>query len=124
MREELSPPTFATQAKSAVFHARNPQVAEALQALKDKDWQVRMAAAVALEEIGPRAARAIPALIQTLERDEREDVRRAAAEALGSVDLTTMKALSALVRALDDKSNCVRWAAARTLDSFTRQSVS
>jgi HEAT repeat protein len=124
MREEMAQLISAPPVNNAVFHTHNPKVVEALQALKDEDWQVRMAAALALEEIGPRAAPAIPALIQTLERDEREDVRRAAAEALGSVDLATMKALSALVRALGDKSNYVRWAAARTLDSFTRQSVS
>ena len=123
MREKLSPPISATQVNNAVFCAHNPKVAEALQALKDKDWQVRMAAAMALEEIGPRAALAVPDLIQTLERDKREDVRRAAAEALGGVGLATREAISALVRALDDKSDYVRWAAARTLDSFTRQSV-
>ena len=124
MREELSLPTSAAYINNAAFYAHNPEVAEALQALKDEDWQVRMAAAVAIEGIGPRAKLAVPTLIQTLERDEKADVREAAAEALGSVGQATTEAISALVGALDDKSDYVRWAAAKALDAFTRQGVS
>jgi HEAT repeat protein len=124
MREEFSLPTSTAYIKNIAFYAYNPEVAEALQALKDEDWQVRMAAATAIEGIGPRASLAIPSLIQTLEEDEREDVRQAAAVALGGVGLATKEAISALVRALDDRSDYVRWAAAKALDAFTRQSVS
>lgn len=123
MREELSFPTSTAYINNTAFHAYNPEVAEALQALKDEDWQVRMAAAMAIEGIGARARLAIPTLIQTLERDEKADVRKAAAEALGSVGLATTEAISALVCALDDTSDYVRWAAAKALDVFTRQSV-
>jgi HEAT repeat protein len=124
MREEISLPVSAAYIKNAAFYAYSPEVAEALQALKDEDWQVRMAAATVLEGIGPRARLAVPTLIQTLEEDEREDVRQAAAEALGGVGLATTEAISALVRALDDRSDYVRWAAAKALDAFTRQGVS
>ncbi|MFL7791955.1 MAG: HEAT repeat domain-containing protein [Anaerolineae bacterium] len=124
MREELSLPTTAAYINNTAFYAYNPEVAEALQALKDEDWQVRVAAAVAIEGIGPRAKLAVPTLIQTLERDEKADVREAAAEALGSVGQATKETISALVGALDDKSDYVRWAAAKALDAFTRQSIS
>jgi HEAT repeat protein len=124
MREDLSPLISTNLAGNAALRAYNLDVSEALEALRDDDWQVRVAAAVALEGIGPRAALAAPALIQTLEKDEREDVRRAAAEALGSIGPVTTEAISALVHALDDNSDYVRWAAAKALDAFTRQGVS
>jgi hypothetical protein len=123
MREEISLPVSAAYIKNTAFYAYHPEVAEALQALKDEDWQVRMAAATALEGIGPRARLAVPSLIQALEEDEREDVRQAAAEALGGVGLATSEAISALVSALDDRSDYVRWAAAKALDAFTWQGV-
>lgn len=123
MREEIPLPISAAYIKNMAFHAYNPEVAEALQALKDEDWQVRVAAATVLEGIGPKARLAVPCLIQTLEEDERADVRQAAAEALGGVGLATPEAISALVHALDDRSDYVRWAAAKALDAFTRQGV-
>ena len=119
MREEVSPLASATLADNAALYAHILDVSEALQALKDNDWQVRTAAAMALEEIGPRAAVAVPDLIQTLEKDKREDVRRAAAEALGSIKPTAMEAISALTRALEDQSAYVRWAAAKALSAIT-----
>jgi hypothetical protein len=97
MREGLSPLISANLACNAALYAYNLDVSEAL---------------------------AAPALIQTLEKDEREDVRRAAAEALGSIGPVTTEAISALVHALDDNSDYVRWAAAKALDAFTRQGVS
>jgi HEAT repeat protein len=87
--------------------------------LQDTDWQVRTAAAMALEEIGPKAIAAVPALIHTLEQDKREDVRRAAAEALGSIGPRAIEAASALSRALEDQSAYVRWAAAKALRAVT-----
>jgi HEAT repeat protein len=116
---EVSPLAFVTLADSLALHAHIPDVSEALQALRDSDWQVRTAAATVLEEIGPRAAVAVPDLVQTLEKDKREDVRRAAAEALGSIKPMAIEAISALSRALEDQSAYVRWAAAKALDAIT-----
>jgi HEAT repeat protein len=121
MREGVSPLAFAAFAESVALRARTLDVLEALQALKDTDWQVRTAAAVALEEMGPRAAKAVPVLIQTLEQDKREEVRRAAAEALGSIRPATVDATSALTRAVEDPSAYVRWAAARALSAITER---
>lgn len=121
MREEVSPLVSATCADNAALYAYILDVSEALQALKDNDWQVRTAAAMALEEIGPRAAVAVPDLIQTLDKDKREDVRRAAAEALGSIKPTTIEAISALTRATEDQNAYVRWAAAKALSAITER---
>jgi HEAT repeat protein len=112
---EVPPLTFAALADNVALYAHLLDVSEALQALRDNDWQVRTAAAMALEEIGPKAIEAVPVLIQTLEKDKREDVRRAAAEALGSIKPTAMEAISALTQALQDQSAYVRWAAAKAL---------
>jgi HEAT repeat protein len=76
---------------------------------------------MAIEEIGPRAAVAVPDLIQTLEKDKREDVRRAAAEALESIRPAAIEAVSALTGALEDQSAYVRWAAAKALSAITEQ---
>jgi HEAT repeat protein len=121
MREEISPLASATLADNVALYARILDVSEVVQALRDNDWQVRTAAAMALEEIGPRAAVAVPDLIQTLEKDKREDVRRAAAEALGSIKPTAIEAISALTRALEDQSAYVRWAAAKALSAVTER---
>jgi HEAT repeat protein len=119
MREEISPLASTICVDNAALYAYILDVSEALQALKDNDWQVRTAAAVALEELGPRAAVAVPDLIQTLDKDKREDVRRAAAEALGSIKPTAIEAISALTRATEDQSAYVRWAAAKALNAIT-----
>ena len=123
MREETLSLASATLAEDVILCKHILDVSEALQALRDNDWQVRMAAAMALEEIGPRAAVAVPDLIQTLERDRREEVRRAAAEALGSIKPTALEAISVLTRALDDQSAYVRWAAAKALNAITERKL-
>ena len=121
MREEVSPLASAPLVENAALYTYNLDVSEALQALRDDDWQVRTAAAMALGEIGPRAAVAVPDLIQTLEKDKREDVRRAAAEALGSIKPTAIEAISVLTQALEDQSAYVRWAAAKALSAITER---
>ena len=121
MREEVSPLASVTLADNVALYAHILDVSEALQALRDNDWQVRTAAAMALEEIGPQAAGAVPDLIQALEKDRREDVRRAAAEALESIKPTAIEAISALTRALEDQSAYVRWAAAKALSAITER---
>jgi HEAT repeat protein len=121
MREDVSPLASATLAGNAALYVHILDVSEALQALRDNDWQVRMAAAMALEEIGPRATEAVPVLIQTLEKDKKEDVRRAAAEALGSIKPTAIEVISVLTRALEDQCAYVRWAAAKALGAITER---
>jgi HEAT repeat protein len=121
MREDRLPFTSTSLVDGVALYAYNPAVSEAIQALRDADWQVRTAAAMALEEIGPGAIAAVPTLIQTLEHDRREDVRRAAAEALGTIKPTAGEAITALTKALKDPSAYVRWAAARAMNAVTER---
>jgi hypothetical protein len=60
----------------------NPQVVQYIEALKDKNWDVRQSAADALGNIGD--ASAVPALIEAL-KDENKGVRGNAAGALGKI---------------------------------------
>jgi HEAT repeat protein len=94
-------------------------VLEALQALRDDDWEVRTAAAVELETIGEGAAKAVPALVQVLESDTTEEVRRAAAEALGSIGPAAEEAIPVLAHALSDENVYMRWAATKALKAIT-----
>jgi len=61
-----------------------PAVPSLVEALRDKDWRLRLACAQALGRIGPAAKAAIPALTKAL-KDQSKDVRKAAAEALRKI---------------------------------------
>jgi HEAT repeat protein len=112
---EATSPAPRALADAATLCACNSDVSEALQALRDDDWEVRAAAATELETIGAGAAKAVPALIQTLVSDETQDVRRAAAEALGSIGPAAKEAVPVLAKALSDENVYMRWAATRAL---------
>ena len=85
------------------------------------DWEVRAAAAMELETIGTKAAKAVPALIQVLESDKTEEVRRAAAEALGSIGPAAEEAIPILARVLTDENVYMRWAATKALKAISDQ---
>jgi HEAT repeat protein len=119
MREDASTLDSVLSANSAAFYPRELYISEAIQALQDDDWQVRMAAAMAIVEIGPWATAAVSALVRVLERDKRDDVRMAVAEALGSIGPKAREAVPYLTRALDDQSAYVRWAATKALEAIT-----
>ncbi len=78
-----------------------------IQALRDGNWRVREAAAEALGQMGD--ARAVEPLIQAL-GDEDGRVREAAAEALGQMG--DARAVEPLIQALGDEERWVREAAA------------
>jgi HEAT repeat protein len=73
-----------------------------IQALGDKNENVRQAAAVALGEIGPEAKEAVPALTQMLE-DEDKDVRQYTVEALREIGPEAKEAVPALIQVLIDR---------------------
>jgi HEAT repeat protein len=80
-------------------------------AMRDKDPQVRRMIIAALSEIGPAAKTAVPALVGSL-RDRCEAVRRRAAIALAELGPPARAAVPALVAALKDSDAMVRrWAA-------------
>jgi HEAT repeat protein len=116
---EASSFTVGPLASAAPLCAYGGDVLQALQALRDDDWEVRAAAAVELESIGAGAARAVPALIRVLESDKTEEVRRAAAEALGSIGPAAKEAIPVLARMLSDDDVYMRWAATKALKAIT-----
>jgi HEAT repeat protein len=75
--------------------------------LKDEGRGVRYHAAEALDQIGPDAKDAVPALVEGL-KDENINVRRYAAGALGQIGSNAKEAVSALVQALKDNNDVVR----------------
>jgi HEAT repeat protein len=80
-----------------------PAVEPLIQALKDKDINVRRGAAETLGKTGD--ARAVEPLIQAL-KEENEDIRRNAALALGEIG--NAKAVEPLIQALKDEDRYVR----------------
>lgn len=78
--------------------AGSQAVAPLAAALEDADATVRINAAMALENIGPLAAPAVPALIKAL-RDPDAKVRPWAARALGSIGPAAEAAVPALQKA-------------------------
>jgi len=85
-------------------------VKDLIKALRHRDKDVRISAAMALGEIGD--TRAVEPLIQAL-KDENWLVRRGVVVALGSI--ADARAVDPLVQALKDKVNYVRMLAAETL---------
>jgi HEAT repeat protein len=105
---------IGADAKEAVPHLTK--------ALDHKDPEVRIAALIALGEIGKPSAPAAGKITQLLAGDEMEGVRYAAAFALGSMGHTET-AERALTNALDSENEFLRvagaWALARLADEET-----
>ena len=78
-----------------------------LEAVDEKEIDVRESAAEALGEIGPDAKDAIPTLIDLLQ-DREVYVRKSAANALGEIGLHAKEAVPALITALGDEDSWVR----------------
>jgi HEAT repeat protein len=87
---------------------------EWIKELDHNDWEVRRNAARALEQKGPEAKDAIPALIEALE-DEDEYVRTAASRALGKIGPEAERAIPALMKMIKDQVMIVRMGAAAGL---------
>ncbi len=85
------------------------------EALGAKEAPARMAAAWALETLGPGAAGAEPALVEALGSDPEPGVRAFVARALGALEPTGPPVVPALFEALDDPHEAVRHAAAWAL---------
>jgi HEAT repeat protein len=89
--------------------ARADDLTKLIADLKDKDSDVRRAAAKAIAEMGPDGKPASAALITALKNDKDLFVRRFAAQALGDVGADPKTAVPALASALkeDDKKELV-----------------
>lgn len=75
--------------------------------LADKDYSVRVSAAMALSRIGPRAAPALPQLVPLLD-DEEWAVADAAVRAVAAADPSGRHSVPALVRVLINKKHDLR----------------
>jgi len=80
--------------------------------LSDPEPQVRQSAARALEQIGPAARPAIPALVRMFAADSASGARRGAGLALGRIDATTQEVVGQAALALQDGDRGVRQSAA------------
>ena len=110
---------FARQGWDGLVEIGSPAVDVLIEALNDRDKDVRRAAAQALGEVGDRKAAA--PLIEVLRGDESSYVREAAAKALGQID--DPRAIDALTEALEDRDRDVRLAAAEVLGRTTKPRV-
>jgi HEAT repeat protein len=99
--------SFGAQAKTAVGPLTG--------LLADPDSEVRWNAARTLGKIGPEARAAVPALVETLNKDDVALVREHAAEALGDIGPDAAAAVPDLARALKDRDARVRRDAVRSL---------
>ncbi|TET84797.1 MAG: HEAT repeat domain-containing protein [Anaerolineales bacterium] len=88
-----------------------------IQVLEDEheDDSVRGVAAVALMQIGPEAAEAVPVLIQVLTDENDFWLSPLAAQALAQIGPETTEVFSALVRALEEGNSSIRETAAEAL---------
>ena len=84
---------------------------EWIEELDHNDVEVRRSAARALEQTGPEAKDAIPALIEALE-DKDEYVRAAAGRALGKIGPEAERAIPILMKMIKDQVMIVRMGAA------------
>jgi HEAT repeat protein len=82
--------------------ARAEDVTKLVGDLKNKDADVRRAAAKGIAEMGPDAKSATPALIDVLKKDKDVFVRRFAAQALGDVEADPKIAVPALASVLGE----------------------
>jgi hypothetical protein len=87
----------------------------------DPDPDVRKRAAADIEDMGPAAAEAVPALIEALKEDRWANVRQAAAETLGELGDPAKVAIPALYEALADPDGFVRLMARNALFRLDRE---
>jgi hypothetical protein len=95
-------------------------VAEAVRLLRDSSvrseiWHVRIEAVRYLQDMGPRAAAAVPALISTLE-DLDPHLRQESARALGQIGASAKRAVPALEAAAESSDPTLREAARTALE--------
>jgi len=84
--------------------------------LKDKNPNIRRYAAFNLGDIGPKAAQAVPSLIQVLgDKNEGNLIREFVVTALGKIGPKASKAVPELIKTLKDKSPNIRRYAAKAL---------
>ena len=82
-------------------------IADWLETLKQPESEARLEALRAIQELGPEAEEAVPALVDTL-GDGDVEIRAAAAEALGAIGPGAKAGIPALIEALTDRGVVIR----------------
>ena len=103
-------------------YAEGAEVRDLVAKLKDKDSDVRRAAAKELGELKTEAKSAVPELIRAM-RDKDLFVRRYAAEALGNIGPDAKIAITALSAAMNDEKKEVAEAAVDALGKIGPDSI-
>jgi HEAT repeat protein len=106
----------------ALVEIGEPAVPALVQALESKTT-AREYAVIALQEAGPPAKAAVPALIRRLQEDDDPHVRSPSAYALGRIGPAAKAALPALTKALRDSDGHVRINAADALRRIDNSSA-
>jgi RNA polymerase sigma factor (sigma-70 family) len=92
-----------------------------LKLLQSEKRDVRIQAASALGEMGPRARKAVPALIRVARHDNDKAVRRAAVEGLGGIGPQAKEAVVLLVELLLDEEDDLAYFAAEALGGLGKE---
>jgi hypothetical protein len=103
-------------------NAITPEIAVHIEALKDKKLYVRAKAASTLGDIGPKAEKAVPALIQAL-KDNSWSVRLSAVSALEKIGPKAAKVIPGLIEALKDEDWMITQSAATALVNIGPKAV-
>lgn len=103
--------------------ARGEDVAGLIKNLRDKDPEVRRAAAKGLADAGAEAKPAVSALGDAVKKDKDMFVRRFAAQALGALGEDARDAIPALATALNDEKKEVAEASANALGKIGPSAV-
>jgi HEAT repeat protein len=105
----------ALQSLARIGPESQGDVPSLLTSLQDELPYVRLSAANALAEMGPRAIDALPALTAVALRDPVPRVRLEAAVALWRIDRRSVRVIPVLMEALEDPDEVSRWIAADCL---------
>lgn len=99
-----------------------PAVGELIFSLQDKDENVRLCSAIALEKISPLGKQSIPFLISAL-NDKNSNVRWCSALALRKFELDALESVPSLQKLLFDEDYDVRWAAYISISKIDNKSL-
>jgi hypothetical protein len=98
-----------------------PAIPELVEALHDKDDEIRMWAAITLGQIGPDAVRAVEPLVSLLQVEKNPQVILGAVQALGEIGPGARPALPALTAIAEDSRHFARGFAIKAINQIDPQ---
>jgi hypothetical protein len=112
---------FALAPAAAHRDMAKPAIPELVEALRDKDDEIRMWAAITLGQIGPDAVRAVEPLISLLQVEENPQVILCAVRSLGEIGPGARSALPALTAIAEDSRHFARGFAIQAIQQVSPQ---